>query len=141
MRRLARLPLVLVTVVALAACSSSTTGSTPQTSAQAPTPGGSAGAGGGATACAPAAAGASATVSAQIQGFKFSPEPIQAKVGDTVGWTNGDSAQHTATLDDGSCSTDNISQGATGLLVFNKPGTYAYHCKIHNTMKGTVTVT
>jgi plastocyanin len=56
---------------------------------------------------------------------------VQAKVGDVVGWTNGDSAPHSATLDDNSCDTDAIAQGATGLLVFNQPGTYTYHCKIH----------
>ena len=65
---------------------------------------------------------------------------MQAKVGDVVGWTNGDSAPHTATMDDGSCSTDTLSQGATGLLVFNKAGTYTYHCKVHPTQMKDFTV-
>ena len=99
-------------------------------SAQAPTPGASAAAGGGA-ACAKADTGATATVKVDIKDFKFSPQPVNAKVGDVVGWTNGDSAPHTATMDDSSCGTDNISQGATGLLVFNKAGTYTYHCSVH----------
>jgi len=139
MRRLAQIPLVLLTIAALAACSASTTGGTPQASAQAPTPGASAGGGGGG-ACAVAAAGATATVTVQIKDFKFSPQPVQAKVGDVVGWTNGDSAPHTATMDDGSCSTDTLSQGATGLLVFNAPGTYTYHCKVHPTQMKDFTV-
>jgi plastocyanin len=139
MRRLAQLPLVLLTVIALAACTATQTGGTPATSAQAPTAGASAG-GGGAAECAPAAAGASAAVTVEIKDFKFSPQPVNAKVGDVVGWTNGDSASHTATLDDGSCSTDTISQGATGLLVFNKAGTYTYHCKIHPTQMKDFTI-
>jgi len=139
MRRLAQIPIVLLTIAALAACSASTTGGTPQASAQAPTPGASAGGGGGG-ACAVAAAGATATVTVQIKDFKFSPQPVQAKVGDVVGWTNGDSAPHSATMDDGSCSTDTISQGATGLLVFNTAGTYTYHCKVHPTQMKDFTV-
>jgi plastocyanin len=142
MRRLVSLPLVLVTILALAACSASQTGGTPAASAQAPTPGASAapaGNGGGA-ACAVAAAGTTATVTVQIKDFKFAPQPVNAKVGDTVGWTNGDSAPHTATMDDGSCSTDPIAQGATGLLTFTKAGTYTYHCKIHPTQMKDFTV-
>jgi len=140
MRRFMTFPLVLITVLALAACSASTTGGTPATSAQAPTPGASAAGGGGGGACATAAAGATATVQVQIKDFKFSPQPVNAKVGDVVGWTNGDSSPHTATVDDGSCSTDPIAQGATGLLVFNKAGTYTYHCKIHPTTMKDFTV-
>lgn len=136
MRRLAQIPLVLLTIAALAACSSSTTGGTPQASA----PGASAGGGGGGAACAVAAAGTTATVTAQIKDFKFSPQPIEAKVGDVVGWTNGDSAQHSVTMDDGSCDTDTLSQGATGLLVFNTAGTYTYHCKVHPTQMKDFTV-
>jgi plastocyanin len=141
MRRIAQIPLVLLTIAALAACSASTTGGTPQASAQAPTPGASAaGGGGGGAACATAAAGATATVTVQIKDFKFSPQPVQAKVGDVVGWTNADSASHSATMDDGTCTTDALSQGATGLLVFNKAGTYTYHCKVHPTQMKDFTV-
>jgi plastocyanin len=140
MRRIAQIPLVLLTIAALAACSASTTGGTPQASAQAPTPGASAGGGGGGAACATAAAGATATVTVEIKDFKFSPQPVQAKVGDIVGWTNGDSANHSATMDDGSCGTDALSQGATGLLVFNTAGTYTYHCKVHPTQMKDFTV-
>jgi plastocyanin len=141
MRRLSRLSLALVTVLALAACSASQTGGTPAISAQAPTAASPAGGGnGGGGACATAASGTAATVTVQIKDFKFSPQPVNAKVGDTVGWTNGDSAPHTATMDDGSCSTDTIAQGATGLLTFTKAGTYTYHCKIHPTQMKDFTV-
>jgi len=95
-----------------------------------------------AAACAPAAAGAAATVKVTIKNFAFSPEPVTAKVGDVIGWTNNDSISHTATLDDGSCTTDTIAGGTTLALVFSAPGTYPYHCSIHPTqMMGKITIT
>src|SRR5439155_19226374 len=56
-----------------------------------------------AAACATAPAGATATVNVAIKNFKFSPQPVEAKVGDIVAWKNDDSAPHSATMDDGSC--------------------------------------
>jgi plastocyanin len=87
--------------------------------------------------CAPAAAGATAAVTVTIKDFKYSPEPVQAKVGDVVSWKNDDSAPHTATLEDDSCSTETLATGATGALTFGAAGTYTYKCKIHpGQMKG-----
>ena len=125
-------PLIVVAAFAVAACGSSATAS-PAGGASAPA---ASSGGGGAAACATAAAGTAATVTVEYKDFKPAPDPVTAKVGDVVGWTNGDSSPQTPTLDDGSCGTDNISTGATGLLVFNAPGTYTYHCKIHSSMKG-----
>jgi plastocyanin len=82
-----------------------------------------------------------ATVSATIKDFAFSPEPIKAKVGDAIQWTNNDSTTHTVTLDDGSCDAGRVAPGKTATLVFSAPGTYTYHCAIHSTMKGTIKVT
>jgi plastocyanin len=72
----------------------------------------------------------------------FQPTAISATVGDVVAWTNNDSAPHTATLKDvASCTTENLSQGATGAIVFTAAGTYPFFCKIHPaTMTGTITV-
>jgi plastocyanin len=96
--------------------------------------------GGTAGACAVAPSGATATVNVTIKDFKYSPQPVQAKVGDVVAWTNNDSAPHSATMDDGSCDTDSIASGATAMLTFTAPGTYTYHCKIHPTQMKDVTV-
>ena len=135
MRRLGLIPVVVAAAFAVAACSNS--GSSPAASAPAASAGG--GGSGGAAACAKGEG--TAAVSVEIKDFKFGTDPVEAKVGDVIGWTNGDSAPHTATLDDGSCDTGNINQGATGLLVFNEAGTYTYHCNIHPTqMKGTINV-
>ncbi len=89
-------------------------------------------------ACAPSTA--TATVAVAIKDFAF-PSTIDAKVGDVIGFTNEDSAPHTATLDDDSCTTDNIAQGASVGLTFSAPGDYPFHCKIHPKMTGTVKVT
>ena len=129
MRRIALLPFLVIAAFAFAACNSAATNA-PTTGASAPVASEGGGGGGGGV-CATAEAGTTAAVSVEIKDFAYSPEPVTGKVGDVIGWTNGDSAPHTATLDDGSCSTDNISQGATGLLVFNEAGTYTYHCNVH----------
>jgi plastocyanin len=52
-----------------------------------------------------------------------------------------DSTAHTVTLDDGSSTSDDIAAGATYQHTFAAAGTFAYHCKIHPTMKATITVT
>jgi plastocyanin len=127
MHRAIRFVLMGVAAVALAACSN---GSASQA------PGGSSAASG----CTPSTS--TATVAATIAGFKFAPATITAKVGDVIGWTNNDTANHSAVLDDNSsCTTGVLGQGKSGALTFSAPGTYAYHCGVHgNSMKGSITV-
>jgi plastocyanin len=139
MRRTALLPFLVIAAFAVAACGTAATN--PPTSGGSVAPAGSEGGGDGGTACATTEAGATAAVSVEIVDFAFSPDPVTAQVGDVIGWTNGDKAQHTASLTDGSCGTENLSQGATGLLVFNAAGTYPYKCNIHAQMTGTIEVT
>lgn len=77
-----------------------------------------------------------------IKGFKFSPDPITAKVGDTITFTNQDSSTHTATETDGPAKFDtgDIKEGASKTVKLTKAGTYKYQCSIHNYMTGTITV-
>jgi plastocyanin len=136
MRLIIRGVLTTLTVVALAACGSTatpapSTGGGAQPSVAPSTAGGASAAAGGGAACAAAPAGATATVNVSIKNFKFNPQPVQAKVGDVVAWKNDDSAPHSATLDDGSCDTDQIAIGSSAMLTFTKAGTYTYHCKVH----------
>ena len=79
-------------------------------------------------------------MSVGIENFAFAPADVTAAVGETITWTNSDSAPHTATLDDGACDTGNIAQNASAGLVFDAAGTYPYHCTIHPNMKGTITI-
>jgi plastocyanin len=81
------------------------------------------------------------TVTADILDFSFSPADIQATVGDVIGFTNAGSAPHTATLDEGDCSTETLDGGASGALAFTSAGTFPFHCRIHSAMTGTITVT
>ncbi|HEX8025667.1 MAG TPA: plastocyanin/azurin family copper-binding protein [Candidatus Limnocylindrales bacterium] len=121
-----------IAVVALSACSS-TGGSTPAASS-------GSGGGGGAAAC--SVATSAGTVAAGIKNFAFDPATVTAKVGDTITWTNNDTAGHTVTLDaQSACDTGTIASGATGSLTFTAAGTYAFHCKIHSSMHGTITIT
>ena len=75
-----------------------------------------------------------------ISGFSFSPRSTTVTVGDTITWTNSDAQAHTATADDGSFDTGTIANGASGSATFSTAGTFAYHCKIHAQMTGTITV-
>ena len=85
--------------------------------------------------------GVSGTVDVTIQNFAFNPPSITIKVGTTVRWTNQDSATHSVTSDTGVWDSGNVAHGATYSRVFDTVGTFAYHCAIHPSMKGTVIVT
>ena len=76
-----------------------------------------------------------------ISGFAFSPPDITVTVGDTITWTNSDATAHTATADDGSFDTGTIGATARpGRATFSTAGSFPYHCKIHSSMTGTITV-
>jgi len=135
-----RRPLVTLAagaVLFLAACSSGAATAAPSTAVSA-APNVEASAPAAGAACSESAAAGEVAVS--IKDFAFGPPDITATVGQTITFTNGDSAPHTATLDDGSCTTPNISGGASDGLTFTAAGTFPFHCAIHPNMKGTITV-
>jgi predicted lipoprotein with Yx(FWY)xxD motif/plastocyanin len=88
-----------------------------------------------------AAAGGQAASSVKIANFAFNAPSLTVKVGATVTWTNTDSVSHTVTADDASFTSGKIASGGTFKETFAKAGTYAYHCEIHPSMTGTITVT
>jgi plastocyanin len=136
------LGLTLTAILSVAACGGGATTATGGASSPAPaeaTPAASSG-GGAAGVC--AASTAAGTVKATMAQRAFVPTTIQAKVGDVIAWTNTDSVPHTATFKgDPACTTETLSSGATGALTFSAPGTYAFFCKIHSDMTGTIEVT
>ena len=87
---------------------------------------------------APAAASTGAEI--VISDFAFS-EDITVPVGTTVIVRNDDSAGHTWTADDGAFDSGFIDAGATFEFTFTEAGTFAFHCDVHPSMKGTITVT
>ena len=75
-----------------------------------------------------------------IEGFAFEPDPISIEVGEEVTWTNNDGTAHTVTADDDSFDSGNLDAGATFSQTFDEAGEFTYHCNIHPSMTGTVTV-
>jgi plastocyanin len=60
--------------------------------------------------------------------------------GTTVTWTNTDGAAHTVTEDGGAFGSRTLARGGTFSHQFTTTGTFAYHCAIHPSMIGVVTV-
>jgi plastocyanin len=133
MMRHARLAALTVAVtLAIAACSGTSTPAPSVPPSVAPSAAASA---------APSTAASAATGSAvSIANFSFQPPTMTIAVGTTVTWTNNDSTGHTVTADDGSFKSDKLATGASFSQTFAKAGTFAYHCSIHPSMTGTITV-
>jgi len=76
-----------------------------------------------------------------INNFAFIPPSLSINTGDTVIWTNMDSVAHTVTSDSGTeLNSATLQTGSTYSHTFNNPGTFNYHCSIHTSMKGSITV-
>lgn len=75
----------------------------------------------------------------EIKGMKFSPKNISVKVGETVKFVNMDAAPHTATAKDGSFTTDRLKKGESAMVTVSAAGDISYFCKVHPSMKGSVT--
>ena len=84
----------------------------------------------------------------------FAPNPLNAKVGDTVTWTNKDTIFHTVTSGTGPSDTTHgkefdsglsgptalTTQGKTFSHKFMTAGEFPYFCQLHPTMVGKVVV-
>ena len=76
-----------------------------------------------------------------IQSFSFLPQTATISVGESITWLNTDPLNHTATSDDpGGFNTGVIPATGNKTVSFAVAGSYAYHCSIHPTMKGTIVV-
>lgn len=77
----------------------------------------------------------------QIEKFAYSPSTLTIKVGNTIKWTNLDSAPHTVTSSSGNeLASSRLSQGQSYSHTFSQAGTYAYYCTYHPSMKATIIV-
>lgn len=79
--------------------------------------------------------------SVTIMSFAFTPSSLSVHAGARVTFTNRDGATHTVTADGGLFSSGNLSTGQRFSFTFMSRGTFPYHCQIHPSMKGTITVT
>lgn len=75
-----------------------------------------------------------------IENFSFSGA-TEVAAGTKLKVTNNDTTTHTFTADDGSFDSGNIEPGGTFEVTLDQPGTVSYHCSIHSSMKGSITVT
>jgi len=77
----------------------------------------------------------------------FLPVSATVSTGTPIRWDNPTPTEHTIThdscLDDGPCTFDSgiMPSNAHYTLPSLPPGRYAYHCRIHPVMRGTLTVT
>ena len=112
----------------VAACSSGTPATTPTTPAT-PAPPATSG-----SSTTPATGGATVAEA----NFAFDPTSVTVKVGDTVTFTNKDSAAHDVKID--GQDLGNQPAGATVTWKATKAGTFPFVCTIHPSMTGQVTV-
>lgn len=78
-----------------------------------------------------------------IQNMAFTPDSMVVHTGTTITWKNADSVAHTVVETDGKQGPDSssIAPGSSYSFTFTAAGTYHYHCSIHPSMTGTITVT
>ncbi|MEO6396857.1 MAG: CHRD domain-containing protein, partial [Tepidiformaceae bacterium] len=84
-----------------------------------------------------------ANAAVTITNFAFTPATLTVAVGDTVTWTNASVSPHTVTSDASgtTLASGNIAPAGTYAKTFSAAGVFPYHCEIHSSMVGTVTVT
>ena len=121
---------VIVTAIGLAACGDDDDGGAAVTSAEASAT--TAGAGGEQT----------NTITITVSGNAFDPATAEAAAGKVVfNVTNQDSLKHTFTIDGTDVDIALDPNGSGSAEAELAPGTYPWHCKIHTSMTGTLTVT
>jgi plastocyanin len=91
------------------------------------------------TASAPGPAQASGVKTVDIDHFKYHPPSLAVRRGTTVVFSNSARVAHTAT-DRGVFDSGRIKPGNSFSVRFGQKGTFAYHCKIHHRMRGTIVV-
>ena len=77
-----------------------------------------------------------------LKTYAFHPAALSVRVGDTVTWTNQDTAGHNVVTTSGPASLHSpmLVKGASWSFTFRVAGTYAYYCSVHPDMRGSVVV-
>jgi plastocyanin len=66
--------------------------------------------------------------------------PVTVRNGSTVTWTNDDSLTHNISADGGLFNSGTLAPDRNFNFTFATNGTFPYHCNIHTTMRGSITV-
>jgi plastocyanin len=74
-----------------------------------------------------------------LQRLAFGPVPSGLRVGDTIEWVNNDVLLHSATAKDNSFDVQ-LKPMAHVRMVLKKAGTFAFFCRYHPGMTGTLIV-
>lgn len=70
----------------------------------------------------------------------YQPAQLTIEDGQTVVWTNRGFGPHTVTALGGEFDSGRLNLGESFKVTFTTPGTFAYKCTIHPSMRGSVTV-
>ncbi len=76
----------------------------------------------------------------EIRDHTFDPVQLNVAAGTTVTWTNGDTEAHTVTADNGLFDSRVLYPGESYSVQFDGMGTVTYHCTLHPSMTGRITV-
>jgi plastocyanin len=82
----------------------------------------------------------SANATVKIIDFKYVPDKLSIKVGETVKFINEDVQAHTVTASDNSFDSKNMDGKQTWTYTFKKAGAFPYICSYHAAMKGIISV-
>ncbi|HEY6887240.1 MAG TPA: plastocyanin/azurin family copper-binding protein [Solirubrobacter sp.] len=75
-----------------------------------------------------------------IYNAAFAVPHVDVLAGDTVTWHNDSVRTHNVNADDGSFASPRLFMSGTFWHRFDTPGTYAYYCQLHPSMRGDVGV-
>jgi plastocyanin len=75
-----------------------------------------------------------------IAGMQFEPAALVVKRGSRIVWINKDLFPHTVAAVDNTFDSASIAAGSSWTYAPTKPGTHAYVCGLHPTMKGRLIV-
>src|SRR3954447_2056398 len=75
-----------------------------------------------------------------IYSASFATPHLDVLAGDTVTWHNDSVRAHDVNADDGSFLSPRLLMSGTFGHRFESPGTFAYHCELHPSMRGDVAV-
>ena len=77
----------------------------------------------------------------EIADLAFNPETLTVATGSTVTWVSADpDLPHTSTSDDDLWASERLNEGEQFSFTFEEPGTYAYFCEVHPTMRASIVV-
>ena len=90
----------------------------------------------------PPPARAASSYHVTLKTYAFHPAALNIKIGDTVTWTNQDTAAHNVVTTSGPATLHSpmLPKGRSWSFTFRLAGTYAYYCSVHPDMRAQIVV-